>query len=56
MIKNGADINEAEDMKAGLMRSGDNTYTMKVVETDGGGARLVHETETPDYPRDGKAS
>ncbi len=58
MVKTGADINEAEDMKAALMvaHEGDKTYTMHAVQTDGGGVRLVHETELPDYPRDGKAS
>lgn len=44
------------DLKPTLFRNanGDKTYTMKIIETDGGGLRSVHETELPDCPKDGK--
>ena len=32
---------------------GDLTHTMVPVQTDGGDVILVHETDLPDYPRDG---
>ena len=58
MRREGYDTSEARDMKAKLMMAheGDKTYQMHAVQEDGGGVRLVHETELPDYPRDGKAS
>ena len=40
-----------EDLKP--IVGGDLTYQMVPVQTDGGGEILVHETELPDYPRDG---
>lgn len=39
--------------EADLITGGDLTHTMVPVQTDGGGEILVHETELPDYPRDG---
>lgn len=40
-----------EDLKPVV--GGDLTHTMVPILTDGGGEILVHETELPDYPRDG---
>lgn len=54
----GYDIQYASDLKPRLLQTaeGDKTYTMKAMPEDGGGVRLVHETELPDYPMDGGKS
>jgi len=42
------------DKEMGLTHEGDLTHTTVPVQTDGGGIIMVHETELPDYPRDGE--
>lgn len=37
-----------------VLLGGDRTDRMVPVQEDGGGTRLVNETELPDYPRDGE--
>jgi hypothetical protein len=56
MKRHGYDTSEALDLKPSLIRSaeGDKTYKMRITETDGGGIRLVDETDLPDFPRDGR--
>lgn len=36
-----------------VLLGGDRTDQMVPIKEDGGGTRLVNETELPDYPRDG---
>jgi hypothetical protein len=37
-----------------ILGNGDQTHEMVEILEDGGGTRLVHPTELPDYPRDGE--
>ena len=53
MLENKGSLEETKNLKPALFRFGDNTYKMHLVETDGGKLTLVHDTELPDYPRDG---
>lgn len=47
-------VKEEPTCCGGACGCGDLTHTMVPMQTDGGGEILVHETELPDYPRDGE--
>lgn len=51
-LQTAADDAVKEDLKPII--GGDLTHEMVPVQTDGGGEILVHPTQLPDYPRDGK--